>query len=262
MSCNGTESRPGSKYCSSECRKAAVKQGLEVACLMCKEFPKAPKRHFCGKACADKAEKAAPILMDVPETDPKFADIVKQFKDSWQDSNKPTVHRICKVVNARAVEERFQAYRQKVEQAGNWVSQGKTAGNETRRWHGTARECTVGDDPNNLDMCTSTSCGLCSVIRTGFDVAAGDYGLGIYTSAYSSTSHNYTRAATNGSPYRAMFLTRIVTGKEHIFTSGVTDPNAKEPPAGYDSVAVGPDHSALIVFQNEAICLTWLVLYS
>ncbi|KAG9028336.1 hypothetical protein FS837_003912 [Tulasnella sp. UAMH 9824] len=246
----------------------AVKQGLEIACLMCRELPKAPKRHFCGKACSDKAEKNAPILLDVPKNDPKFADIVKQFNDTWQGSNKPTVHRICKVVNSKAVEDRFQAYRrvgQKVEQAGNWVAQGKTAGNENRRWHGTVRECTVGDDPNKLDMCTSTACKLCCVIRTSFDmkyVAVGVYGLGIYTSAYSSTSHGYTRVATKGSPYRAMFLTRIVTGKDHLFTSGVTDPNAKAPPPGYDSVAVCPKHSALIVFQNEAICPSWLVLYS
>ncbi|KAG8905715.1 hypothetical protein FRC01_008254, partial [Tulasnella sp. 417] len=237
--CNGTEFAPGSNYCSNKCRKAAVKQGLEIACLMCKELPKAPKRHFCGKGCSDKAEKGAPILLDVPKTDPKFADIVKQFNDTWQGTAKPTVHRICKVVNSKAVEDRFQAYRQKVEQAGKWVSQGKTAGNENRRWHGTVRECTVGDDPNKLDMCTSTACKLCCVIRTSFDmkyVAVGVYGLGIYTSAYSSTSHGYTRVATKGSPYRAMFLTRIVTGKEHIFTSGVTNPNATAPPAGYDSV--------------------------
>ncbi|KAG8916862.1 hypothetical protein FRC00_014305, partial [Tulasnella sp. 408] len=225
MNCNGTEFAPGSKYCSNKCRKAAVKQGLEVACLMCKELPKAPKRHFCGKACSDKAEKNAPILLDVPKTDPKFADIVKQFNDTWQGSNKPTVHRICKVVNSKAVEDRFQAYRQKVEQAGNWVAQGKTAGNENRRWHGTVRECTVGDDPNKLDMCTSTACKLCCVIRTSFDMKYVAVGV----------SHGYTRVATKGSPYRAMFLTRIVTGKDHIFTSGVTDPNAKAPPAGYDS---------------------------
>ncbi|KAG9010485.1 hypothetical protein FRB90_007798 [Tulasnella sp. 427] len=265
MNCTGREFQPGAKYCSHKCRKAAVQQGLEVACLMCKEMPKAPKRHFCGKACSDKAEKGAPILLDVPKSDPKFADIVKQFNDTWQGGSQPTVHRICKVVNSKAVEDRFQAYRQKVETAGNWVSKGKTAGNENRRWHGTVRECTVGDDPNNLDMCTSTSCRLCCVIRTSFDmkyVAVGIYGLGIYTSAFSSTSHGYTRVATKGSPYRAMFLTRIITGKEHIFVSGTTDPNAKAPPAGHDSVAVCAKHSALIVFQNEAICPSWLVLYS
>ncbi|KAG8972365.1 hypothetical protein FRC05_010076 [Tulasnella sp. 425] len=188
--CNGTEYQPGSTYCSHKCRKAAVKQGLEIACLMCKELPKAPHRHFCGKSCAEKADKNAPILLDVPKNDPKFADIVKQFNATWQGGNQPTVHRIIKVVNSKAVEDRYQAYRQKVEQAGNWVGQGKTAGNENRRWHGTIRECTVGDDPNKLDMCTSTSCRLCCVIRTSFDmkyVAVGVYGLGIYTSAYSST---------------------------------------------------------------------------
>ncbi|KAG8928949.1 hypothetical protein FRC00_001606 [Tulasnella sp. 408] len=214
----------------------AVKQGLEIACLMCTEFPKDPQwADFCGKTCSDKAEKNAPILLDVPKTDPKFADIVKQFNDTWQGSNKPTVHRICTVVNAKAVEDRFQAYRQKVEQAGNWVAQGKTAGNENRR------------------------CRLCCVIRTGFDikyVAVGVYGLGIYTSAYSSTSHGYTRVATKVWPYRAMFLTRIVTGKDHIFTSGVIDPNAKAPPAGYDSVlsceALAPVSSSPVVDRLAA----------
>ncbi|KAG9028781.1 hypothetical protein FS837_003782 [Tulasnella sp. UAMH 9824] len=265
MNCNGTEFVPGSKYCSNKCRKAAVKQGLEVACLMCKELPKAPKRDFCGRACFDKAEQNAPILLDLPKTDPKFADIIKQFNDTWQGSNKPMVHRICKVVNTKAVENRFQEYRQKVEQVGNWVSLGKTAGNEASRWHGTNPECTVGDDPNKLEICTSTSCTLCRVIRTSFDmknVVVGVYGFGIYTSAYSTTSHAYTRVATEGSPYRTMLLTQVVMGKEHIFTSGITDLNATAPPEGYDSVAISPEHHALVVFQSEAIRASWLVLYS
>lgn len=53
--------------------RQAVTDGLEAACIMCREYPKT-LRHFCGKRCAEKAAKKAPIILHVPAKDPKFND--------------------------------------------------------------------------------------------------------------------------------------------------------------------------------------------
>ncbi|KAG9041767.1 hypothetical protein FS837_011776, partial [Tulasnella sp. UAMH 9824] len=116
----------GSKYCGQNCRKDAVTKGLEPACLFCKVNPKHFKGHFCSQKCGQTAEAQGPMLLDVPATDPKFADIVKQFNDTWKGGygtkatplggavppvGNPTIKRVCKVVNTKAVETRYQAYR-------------------------------------------------------------------------------------------------------------------------------------------------------
>lgn len=52
----------------------AVTKGLEPACLFCKIYPKHFRGHFCSQKCGQTAENQAPMLLDVPATDPKFAD--------------------------------------------------------------------------------------------------------------------------------------------------------------------------------------------
>lgn len=209
------------------------------------------------------------MLLDVPATDPKFADIVKQFNDTWKGGygtrgtalvgapppGNPTIKRVCKVVNTKAVETRYQAYRKQVEATGNFAAQGKPEGNEMRRWHGTQRVCTVGDTAANLTLCTNPACRLCCIIRVSFQTANSvSQANGIYTSAFSGVSNGYTRAATAGSPHKAMFLTRIVVGKRHV--------GGYLPVAGTDSTAIDNMDSELIVFKNDAILPSWLVLYS
>lgn len=244
-------------------------KGLEPACLFCKVNPKNFRKHFCSRDCGTKAENQAPMLLDVPATDPKFADIVKQFNDTWKGGygtrgtalvgapppGNPTIKRVCKVVNTKAVETRYQAYRKQVEATGNFAAQGKPEGNEMRRWHGTQRVCTVGDTAANLTLCTNPACRLCCIIRVSFQTANSVcQANGIYTSAFSGVSNGYTRAATAGSPHKAMFLTRIVVGKRHV--------GGYLPVAGTDSTAIDNMDSELIVFKNDAILPSWLVLYS
>lgn len=38
----------------------------ETLCLMCRQVPKQTKSHFCSKACTDQAEKAGPMILEVP----------------------------------------------------------------------------------------------------------------------------------------------------------------------------------------------------
>ncbi|KAG9010486.1 hypothetical protein FRB90_007799 [Tulasnella sp. 427] len=169
---------------------------------------------------------------DVYSSDPKYADIVQQFNATWTGGYgygavgllataakpaNPTIKRICKVVNSKAVETRYQTYRKQIEAKGNFAAQGKPEGNEHRRWHGTHRACTVGDTANNLTLCVNAACRLCSIIRVSFQTSSSVCASsGIYTSAFSGVSNGYTGAATPGSPYKAMFLARVVVGKKHV----------------------------------------------
>lgn len=57
-----------------------------------------------------------------------------------------------------------------VEARGNFVSAGRSAGNEHRRWHGTRRECRLGDK-GHAKFCASTTCSLCCIVKTSFDLS-------------------------------------------------------------------------------------------
>ena len=96
-----------------------------------------------------------------------------------------------------------------VEARGNFVSKGKSAGNENRRWHGTRRRCNIGDK-GFITPCTDYKCSLCSILKTSFDIKFfkgatgwGRFGVGIYTS---STSSKFVSVPLNGSP-SDMYLT-------------------------------------------------------
>lgn len=49
---------------------------------------------------------------------------------------------------------------------------GNPGGNTRRRFHGTVRECTLGDTPRDGNLCARTSCNMCRIIevRTGMSV--------------------------------------------------------------------------------------------
>lgn len=56
-----------------------------------------------------------------------------------------------------------------VEARGNFVAAGKSAGNECRRWHGTNRQCKLGDK-GETNFCSSTTCSLCSIVKSSYDI--------------------------------------------------------------------------------------------
>ncbi|KIP09426.1 hypothetical protein PHLGIDRAFT_48888, partial [Phlebiopsis gigantea 11061_1 CR5-6] len=119
-------------------------------------------------------------------------------------------------------------------------------GNTRRRWHGTVRACTLGDEERNDGFCNNQTCSMCSILQSSFDLAhfgrrtnRGRFGTGIYTSATSSKSNDYILQHSHApSPYRAILLTEVVMGRTIKLT--VDHPNMKEPPAGYDAVVGEP----------------------
>lgn len=59
--------------------------------------------------------------------------------------------------------------RDAVEARGHFVQDGRSAGNENRRWHGTTRECRLGDS-QQTQFCSSSSCSLCCIMKTSYDL--------------------------------------------------------------------------------------------
>ncbi|KIO17880.1 hypothetical protein M407DRAFT_84532 [Tulasnella calospora MUT 4182] len=152
------------------------------------------------------------------------------------------------------------------------------AGNECRRWHGTKRLCTIGDNPTNPTLCAQAGCPMCSILRTSFQVAKTNaynspsnqiasldrFGKGIYTSSTSSKAYDY---ASNGgsvaSQYSMIMLTNVIVGQGHKLTQDSQGLTA--PPAGYHSVLgeVGGslNYDELVVYNDDAIRPSWLVVY-
>ena len=153
----------------------------------------------------------------------------------------------------------YDNYRDQIEKKHNFFSQGKSAGNENRRWHGTRRECTIGNPENKTAVfCTSALCSTCSIFRTSFNLIQfgkhtnfGRFGSAIYTSATSSKSNDYIREAIAGS-YRSFILAKVVLGHAKILTSD--DSSLKSAPKGYDSVLGQPGHS---LNYDEAYVLSY-----
>ncbi|KAL6299580.1 ADP-ribosylation, partial [Sparassis latifolia] len=190
-----------------------------------------------------------------------------QFKNAWKHSiTVPTVVKVWRIYGSKAINDRFLKYRQDVERRT-----GLTEGNNRRRWHGTIRACTLGDNDNLRDLCTSQSCSLCQIIRSSFQLARagqrtnfGRFGAGIYTSATSSKANDYA-VNSGGSPYKAMFLNEVVMGKGIKLTRD--NVSLTEPPVGYDSVIGEPggslnyDESIGTPSINDAIRPMFLVIY-
>ncbi len=68
-------------------------------------------------------------------------------------------------------------YSASVESRGQFTKQGKLPGNERDGWHGTRRECQLGNE-GKTRFCTSITCSLCGIIKTSFDLARGFNGTG------------------------------------------------------------------------------------
>ncbi|KAF9463918.1 hypothetical protein BDZ94DRAFT_1217414 [Collybia nuda] len=242
----------------------------ETICLMCRQAAKQPGSHFCGQACADDCEKAGPLLLEVPRNHITFKSVADQFKASWRHTGTtcPPVRRVYKIQARQASLASYNAYRASVEARGQFVAAGRSIGNENRRWHGTRRECTLGDK-GNTKTCSSQTCSLCCIVRTSFDLSLwgkktgwGRFGKGIYTSSTSSKSNDYSQNDCN-SPFKTVLLNKVVVGKGCKMLQDSTSLTA--PPAGFDSVLAEKggslNYDELVVYRNDAIRPSFLVVY-
>lgn len=165
----------------------------------------------------------------------------------------------------------YEKYRNDVEKRGNFKAVKLSAGNERRRWHGTNRDCNIGD-AGNVSFCSSATCSLCCILKTSYKLQAfgkktgwGRFGAGIYTSSTSSKSNDYSRntGIVATSSWKAVMLNRVVVGKGYKIQRD--NSSLTGPPANYDSVlgeaGVNLNHDELIVYTDDAIRPSWLVMY-
>ncbi|KAI0090989.1 hypothetical protein BDY19DRAFT_886832 [Irpex rosettiformis] len=254
------------RYCG-----LAHKSLAEKACLYCRKVQKLGDRHFCSSACADEAVKKGPMLLEMSEDHETFKSVEAQFKTSWRHAGRPCppVRYIYKIVSDKASLDKYNTYRDTVEARGQFKANGRSPGNENRRWHGTKRECQLGDK-GHTNFCSSSACSLCCIMKTSFDVHLwgkktgwGRFGAGIYTSSTSSKASDYSQNTDLNAPLKAIFLNKVIVGRGYKMTQDNTSLTA--PPAGFDSVLAEKgarlNHDELVVYCNEAIRPSYLVMY-
>ncbi|KAG8990019.1 hypothetical protein FRB90_001968 [Tulasnella sp. 427] len=266
--CDKPEWKAGSKYCGNACRAFGVILQLDPACLLCETFPKMNRSYFCSASCSNKSLDNAPVLLSVPDGHQALKTVTDQWNKEWKHTpNPPQIRFMWLIVQNRALHNAFEARLQAIDASYKFKAEGMFPANERRRWHGTKRECTVGDPGTTpTGFCQSPTCSMCIVMQRSFDkekCAAGSmFGKGVYTSGTSSKSHGYIKQVAP-SKYRAMLMCRVLAGKAKKLTQA--DHNLIAAPAGYDSVRGVPggglNYDELIVYDNNQIRPLYLVIY-
>ncbi|KIO21982.1 hypothetical protein M407DRAFT_28468 [Tulasnella calospora MUT 4182] len=87
------------------------------------------------------------------------------------------------------------------------------------------------------------------------------FGPGIYSSSASSKADDYSTSAAP-SYYQAMLLTKVIVGHDY---KAYRNREVTSSPSGYDSVIgeVGGNlnYDELVVYRNDAIRPSWLLIY-
>lgn len=242
-------------------------QMLERLCIQCSHNQSAIGSVFCGPQCVLQARAGAPKLMVLPAAHYMFRTVSDLFRANWTHPTAvPTLQYIFVIVSTEEYDRMYRAYREGVDSVGKFQAQGLKEGNEQYRWHGTSRECKVGD-PGHPNLCTSASCSLCSIIRYSFDIDRfgprwGRFGKGIYTSGTSSKSNDYQKNL-QPSQWSALLLNNVVVGRGYQLYDN--SDKLIQPPPGYDSVLGVPgralNYDETVVYRNDAIRPAYLVLY-
>jgi len=212
----------------------------------------------------------------LPRGSTKFADIKSQFTSKWLHSptTPPTVQDVLVVMPSAATRKAYHDYRNGLEAAGQFSEKSRSTGNECRRFHGTARTCTLGLD-GNAEPCTTAGCKVCNIIRTRFMInysgqnfGWGRFGKGMYFTSTSSKSHDYNALSDcqdkSGKHTRVMFVTKVALGRGFKAKTNMLD--LKAPPEGYHSVLgeVGQDlnYDECVVYAEDAALAAYLIVYN
>ncbi|CCM03573.1 uncharacterized protein FIBRA_05709 [Fibroporia radiculosa] len=168
-----------------------------------------------------------------------------KFKNSWKQGTLPTIKHVYKIVEGVAVLKPYDTYRKKI-------------GNQVFRYHGTTRQCQVGDT-GHTTLCNSPQCAVCDIIKTSFKLTfakpTGAFGAGLYTSSASNKAYSYGNAGG------VVLLTKVVLGRVYN-VSRFTEVTSL--PAGYNSVVFDRMNGVLnetIVYSDDAIRPVFLLIF-
>ncbi|PVF95503.1 ADP-ribosylation [Serendipita vermifera] len=269
----------GSTYCSKTHRdnasRALASPPSECMLRGCSE-PVYQGSLYCSIRHRDQSNRMGAVLQRLSRTDNDYQDVRRQIMEKWlhNPNSPPTVKEVYRIHLPSMLTDAYETYRDSVEEDGDFVSLGYAEGNERRRFHGTKRNCRIGDN-GNTQMCASPVCSLCRIMKHGFDLSMAGratsfqrFGYGIYTSSTSSKSNDYSenlQGALNlsSSPSKAMLLNKVVVGKGKILRDD--DRTLTEPPPGYDSVLGEPgsslNYDETVVYDKDAIIPAFLIIY-
>jgi len=196
----------------------------------------------------------SPGLVVVAAGSKEFTITSRKFQQAWGKGSCPPVSFIF-VINNRQLEQRWNAYRQKL-----------SVQTVEEHYHGTALLC---DITTSNTMCIDKDCGICGISRTGFDrrcirknINFQRFGHGFYLCPSSSKCHDYTQGAHG---YRAMLLCDVCPGRKYCKTQN--DEKLQGPPPGYDSVhGLGGSGSVLnydevVLYDPYSILPRYVIVY-
>lgn len=197
------------------------------------------------------------------------------FKSSWMKKENPIckIERILKVHNTQRTIQRFEECRDAVKMRANANGAKKNArcaadGNELLRFQCSPLACALGSRGSSSLCADFPACGVCTVIRHGFQGSKG-----VRTTASSGRAHDLLDCSDGR---RAMLVCRVIAGKiRRTPPNDPTTPEADDPalstvaePAAassYDSVAassgVYSNLEDLVVFNPKAILPCFVVIY-
>ncbi|KAJ7222935.1 hypothetical protein C8J57DRAFT_242267 [Mycena rebaudengoi] len=206
-------------------------------------------------------------LVRLHSQDSTYLQLEKHFHDGWKHplKPKPHVHAVFEIISSEESLISYLRYRALVE-----VSRFPRHANEQLLFHGTTRNCVIGDGKRRPRLCELPECLLCCVIRNSFDVSKCGmrhkfrrFGNGIYTTSCSSKADDYVTGISE-SPFRAMLVNRVVVGNPMKRKYNARD--LTELPFGYHSVEGEPgadlNYGETVVYDNDAIRPAYLIIYS
>ncbi|XP_038900106.1 uncharacterized protein LOC120087248 [Benincasa hispida] len=196
------------------------------------------------------------------------------FKSSWLKKDRPIckIERILKVHNTQRTIQRFEDCRDavKTRALGSTRKNPRCAadGNELLRFHCSALWCDLGSR-GSTGLCGSIpGCGVCSVIRHGFQCNPGGP-PGVRTTASSGRAHDSFECGDGRR--RAMLVCRVIAGRvkrisEDAATATATEEeNVAAAAASYDSISrhsgLYSNLEELMVFNPKAILPCFVVIY-
>ncbi|KAM1312046.1 hypothetical protein ACFX2F_016258 [Malus domestica] len=251
--------------------RCPVPRSTICACSQCGEiFPKIESLEH------HQAIRHAVSELGVEDSGRNIVEII--FKSSWLKKDIPfcKIERILKVQNTQRTIQRFEDCRDAVKNRALSSTRKDPRcaadGNELLRFHCASISCTLGARGSS-SLCGSVpGCGVCTVIRHGFQGkagAGGDQGgsKGVRTTASSGRAHDSLNC-TDGR--RAMLVCRVIAGRVRRIADG-------EPPeedglsqlsaaaGSYDSVAgfagMYSNLEELVVYNPRAIRPCFVVIY-
>ncbi|XP_022976330.1 uncharacterized protein LOC111476763 [Cucurbita maxima] len=195
------------------------------------------------------------------------------FKSSWLKKDRPIckIQRILKVHNTQRTIQRFEDCRDAVKtRALNSTKKNPRCaadGNELLRFHCSALLCDLGSR-GSTGLCGSIpDCGVCSVIRHGFQCKPGGV-PGVQTTASSGRAHD-SFGCSDGRR-RAMLVCRVIAGRvkrmaEDGAGTTTTEEENMSAAGSYDSVSrhsgMYSNLEELIIFNPKAILPCFVVIY-